>query len=67
MGCFCHAQSLQITPDRDLDRSDLADPRRVLQARDTSLVLAGHVDGMARRGDDGFWRHAISLLDLGPG
>ena len=46
---------------------DLADPRRVLQARDTSLVLAGHAINMARRGDDGFWRYAISLLDLGPG
>jgi hypothetical protein len=36
-------------------RSYLADPRRVLQVRDTNVV---------RRGDDGSWRYAISLLDL---
>ena len=47
----------------DLDRSYLADPRRVLQARDTALVLAGHAVNVARRGNDGFWRYAISLLD----
>ena len=50
-----------------LDRSYLADPQRVLQARDTSLVVAGHAINVARRGDDGSWRYAISLLDLGPG
>jgi hypothetical protein len=42
----------------------LADPRRVLQVRDTALVLAGHAINVVRRGDDGFWRYAISLLDL---
>jgi hypothetical protein len=42
----------------------LTDPRRVLQARDTALVLAGHAINVARRTDDGSWRYAISLLDL---
>ena len=48
----------------DLDRSYLADPRRVLQVRDTALVLAGHAINVGRRGDDGLWRYAISILDL---
>jgi hypothetical protein len=47
----------------DLDRSYLADLRRVLQTRDTALVLAGHAVNVARRGNDGFWRYTISLLD----
>jgi hypothetical protein len=42
----------------------LADPRRVLQVRDTALVLAGRAINVVRRGDDGSWRYAISLLDL---
>jgi Domain of unknown function (DUF4440) len=46
------------------ERSYLADPRRVLQVRDTALVLAGRATNVARRGDDGSWRYAISLLDL---
>jgi hypothetical protein len=48
----------------DLDRSYLADPRRVLQVHDTALVLAGHAINVGRRGTDGLWRYAISLLDL---
>jgi hypothetical protein len=48
----------------DLDRSYLADPRRILQVRDTALVLAGRAINVVGRGDDGFWRYAISLLDL---
>jgi hypothetical protein len=50
----------------DLGRSYLADPQRILQARDTALVLAGHAINVARRSDNGFWRYAISLLDLRP-
>jgi ketosteroid isomerase-like protein len=42
----------------------LADPRRVLQARDTALVLAGRATNVAGRAQDGSWRYAISLLDL---
>jgi hypothetical protein len=41
----------------------LADPRRVLQARDTALIQAGHAINVVRRADDGSWRYAISLLD----
>jgi hypothetical protein len=48
----------------DSQRLYLADPRRVLQVRDTALVLAGRAINVARRADDGFWRYAISLLDL---
>ena len=47
----------------DLDRSYLAEPRRVLQVRDTALVLAGRAINVTRR-DNGSWRYAISLLDL---
>jgi hypothetical protein len=48
----------------DPKRLYLADPRRVLQVRDTALVLAGRAINVVRRADDGSWRYAISLLDL---
>jgi hypothetical protein len=44
------------------DVTYLADPQRVLQARDTALVVAQHGVSVGRRGDDGTWRYAISLL-----
>ena len=44
------------------DRTYLADPRRVLQARDTGLVLTPYGVSVARRGSDGAWRYAIALL-----
>ena len=47
----------------DAERLYLANPRRVLQARDTALVLAGHAINVVRRTDHGSWRYAISLLD----
>lgn len=40
----------------------VADPQRVLQARDTSLVIGERSINVARRGTDGVWRYAISLL-----
>ena len=40
----------------------LADPRRVLQARDTALVMAGQGINVVRRGSDATWRYSISLL-----
>lgn len=46
------------------DRTYLADPRRVLQARDTALVVADRGINVLRRGSDGAWRYAISLLSL---
>ena len=42
----------------------IADLRRVLQARDTALVVAEHGVHVLRRGTDGMWRYAISLLDM---
>jgi hypothetical protein len=44
--------------------SYLAGPRRVLRARDTALVVADAGIHVLRRGGDGAWRAAISLLDL---
>jgi ketosteroid isomerase-like protein len=47
----------------ECDRTYLADPRRVLQARDTALVVAERAINVLRRGSDGTWRYAITLLD----
>lgn len=44
------------------ERGFVADPRRVLRARDTSLVVGTGGINVARRGADGGWRYAISLL-----
>jgi ketosteroid isomerase-like protein len=46
------------------DRTYVADPRRVLQARDTALVLADRAINVVRRGGDGAWRYTIALLSL---
>ena len=46
------------------DRMYVADPRRILQARDTALVVADRGINVARRGSDGAWRYAIALLSL---
>jgi hypothetical protein len=40
----------------------LAHPRDVIQARDTALLLGEGVINVARRGDDGSWRYAISVF-----
>jgi len=45
------------------DRTYLAAPRRVLQARDTALVVARSAISVVRRGGDGAWRYAIALLE----
>jgi hypothetical protein len=42
----------------------LANPRRILQAHDTGLILAAAGVNVVRRGGDGSWRYAISLLDI---
>lgn len=42
----------------------VAGPRRVLQARDTALVLGDGAIHVARRGADGVWRAAIALLPI---
>ena len=48
----------------DRDCTYVADPRRILQARDTALVVADGGINVARRGRDGVWRYAIALLSL---
>jgi hypothetical protein len=42
----------------------LADRGRVLQAGDTSLVIARRAINVMRRGTDRRWRYAISVLDI---
>ena len=46
------------------DRTYVAEPRRVLQARDAALVVAERSINVARRGSDGAWRYAISLVSF---
>ena len=43
-------------------RTYFAAPRRVLQARDTALVLADRSVSVMHRGTDGTWRYAIAYL-----
>ncbi len=49
----------------DRDRTYVADPWQILQARDTALVVAELSINVVRRGSDGSWRYAILLLSLG--
>jgi hypothetical protein len=44
------------------NRTYLADPRLVLQARNTGLVVTTRGVNVVRRGRDGAWRYAIALL-----
>lgn len=46
------------------DCTYVADPRRVVQANDIALVLAAQGTSVVRRGSDGAWRYAISLLSI---
>jgi len=48
------------------DLTYVADPRRVVQARDTALVLADRSINVVRRGSDGAWRYTIALLSFDP-
>lgn len=48
------------------DQTYIAEPRRVVQARDTALILADGAINVVCRGSDGAWRHAIALLSLDP-
>ena len=48
------------------DRTYVAEPRRVVQARDIALVLAKGATSVVRRGSDGVWRYTIALLSLDP-
>jgi hypothetical protein len=61
----CHQQIARVAAQLwDAERLYLADPRRVLQVRDTALVVSGRAINVVRRTDNGSWRYAISLLDL---
>ncbi len=40
----------------------LADPRQILQARNTALIVAKRSINVVHRGSDGAWRYAIALL-----
>jgi hypothetical protein len=46
------------------DHTYVADPRRILQARDTALIVGERGINVARRGRDGVWQYAIALLSL---
>jgi hypothetical protein len=46
------------------NRTFVAQPKRILQASGTALVVADASINVARRGGDGAWRYAISLLSL---
>ncbi len=45
------------------NRLYIAAPRRVLQAREITLIVADQGINVARRGSDGNWRYAIALLN----
>ena len=46
------------------DRTYIAEPRRILQAGETALVVAERAINVVRRGRDGAWRYTISLLSF---
>jgi hypothetical protein len=48
------------------ERTYVAEPRRVVQARDIALVLADRAINVLLRERDGAWRYAIALLSLDP-
>ena len=43
------------------ERTYVADPHRVVQARDIALVVAEGGINVARRGEDGAWQYAIVI------
>ena len=45
----------------------VADPRRVVQARDIALIVADRAVNVARRGRDGVWRYAIVFVNVQDG
>ena len=45
----------------------VADPRRVMQARDLALIVVEQGINVARRGRDGAWRYAIVLRSVEDG
>jgi hypothetical protein len=51
----------------DGDRTYVADPRCVMQARDLALIIAEQGINVVRRGRDGAWRYAIVRLSAEDG
>jgi hypothetical protein len=45
-------------------RDYVADPRRIFQTRDTALLIGEGAINVARRGHDGSWRFAVSVLRI---
>jgi hypothetical protein len=45
----------------------VADPRRVMQARDIALIIAEQGINVLRRGRDGAWRYAVVLRSVDDG
>src|SRR5215218_1287552 len=43
----------------------LADPRQILQARNTAVIVTKRCINVVRRGSDGAWRYAVALLSAG--
>lgn len=46
----------------ETNRTYVAEPRRVVQARDTALVVGSGAISVVRRAGGGDWRYAIALL-----
>lgn len=53
-----------VTAMWERDLSYLAEPRRVVQARDVALVITDQATSVMCRTDDGGWRYTIVLLNL---
>jgi hypothetical protein len=51
-----------VTEMWERNRTYLADPRRIVQAGSTALILNQHGANVVHRGSDGAWRYAIALL-----
>ena len=47
------------------DRSYVAEPQRVVQARDLALIVAERAVSVVRRERDGTWRYIIAAVSLG--
>ena len=58
------AIALLATAMWERERTYLAEPARVLQVPGTALVVADGGIHVVRRGSDGAWRFAISLLSV---
>lgn len=50
-------------PESLLEAGHLADPRRLLRSGDTALIVGPQAINVVRRGPNGRWRYAISLVE----